>query len=466
METNEYIASLVERARKAQAVAEKFSQEEVKHIAKCIAWLATNRAEEWAKFNYEETGMGDIQSKIRRTQSRARGLVRDYQNAKTVGIIEVDEEKQLVKIGKPVGVVGSLVPTTVPMAVVFIGMMNAIMGRNAMICSPHPRAKKSTMLAVEDIRKLFRKLNIPEDLILCIEDVNMERSKELMRQCDLIVATGGTPMVKAAYSSGTPAYGVGAGNAVVVIDETADVKDAAVKVMTSQVNDLAIGCSTENAVVIQESIYDDTLKAMEDAGAYICNEEEKMKLQATLWVDGHLNPEVIVKPATFIAEKAGFEIPKDRTWLIVEETGYGPEYPFSGEKLSVVVTAYKYDQFDDAIALVNDIQSYSGAGHSCGIHSMDDERILKFALETRTVRVAVRMPVGTSNAGNWNNGMPWTVNIGCGTWGGNIASENITYKHYINTTWVAREITNYVIPSDEQLFGEVMNEKDIFDGLF
>jgi len=251
---------------------------------------------------------------------------------------------------------------------------------------------------------------------------------------------------------------------VVVIDETADLRDAAHKIMESQLNDLAIGCSTENAAVIQKDVYDDAIKAMIAEGAHLCNAEEKAKLQATLWKDGHLNTDVICKPATYIAEKAGLQIPADRTWIIVEENGYGPGYPFSGEKLSVVVALYKYNEFDDAIALVNNIQAYSGAGHSCGIHSFNDERILRYALETKTSRVAVRMPVGKSNAGNWNNGMPFTINLGCGTWGGNIISENITWKHYINTTWVAREIPNYYVPTDEELFGDVMKDTSLYEG--
>lgn len=457
------IANLIERTRTAQKIAEGYSQVEVRRIASSIGWFAINKAAEWANFNFDETKMGDVQSKINRTQARARGLMRDLKDAKTVGVIEVDEEKQLVKIGKPVGVVGALIPTTVPAGVVFLGMMNAIMGRNAMIASPHPRAKQTTLKVVNDIRQLFKRLGVPEDLLLCIEEPSIEKTNELMKQCDLIVATGGAGMVKAAYSSGTPAYGVGAGNVVVVIDETADVVDAANKIAESQVNDLAIGCSTENAAVIQESVYEQTVEAMIAAGAYLCNEEEKQKLQATLWKDGYLNPEVIVKPATFIAEKAGFKIPEDRTWLIVEETGFGPEYPFSGEKLSVVVTSYKYDTFEDAIELVNNIQGYSGAGHSCGIHSNDDDRILKYALETKTSRVAVKMPVSKSNAGNWNNGMPFTINLGCGTWGGNITSENITHKHYINTTWVAREIKGFKVPTDEELFGDVMSDPKVFE---
>ena len=463
--TKEYIAELIQRAKKAQNAAERYTQEEVRRIANCIGWLAYNKAREWAEFNFAETGMGDIQSKVNRTTSRAKGMVKDLSGAKTVGVIETDEEKQLIKIAKPVGVIGALIPTTVPMGVVFIGAMNSIMGRNAMICSPHPRAKESTKRAVEDIRRLFKNIGAPEDLLICIESPSLLKTDELMKQCDLIIATGGAAMVKAAYSSGTPAFGVGAGNVAVVIDETADIKDAAEKVMRAQLNDLAIGCSTENSVVIQEGIYDDTIKAMVETGAYVCNSEEKAKLQKTLWVNGHLNQEVIVKPAAFIAKAAGIDMPEGRTWIIVEETGFGPEFPFSGEKLSVVVTAYKYKTFDDAIKVVNDIQSYSGAGHSCGIHSFDEGHIMKFATETRTCRVAVRMTVGMSNAGNWNNGMPWTINLGCGSWGGNITSDNVTYKNYINTTWVAREIPNFKVPTDEETFGSVMNEKQAFEGL-
>lgn len=455
------IEELVSKARKAQQVAENYSQEEVKKIAASIGWFAINKAEEWAEFNFNETKMGDVESKIIRTQTRARGLMRDLLDAKTVGVIEENDKKQLIKIGKPVGVVAALIPTTVPAGVVFMGIMNAIMGRNAMICSPHPRAKQTTLKVVNDIRQLFSRLDIPMDLLLCIEEPSVEKTNELMRKSDLIVATGGANMVEAAYSSGTPAYGVGAGNVVVVIDETADYSDAANKIAESQLNDLAIGCSTENAAVIQEQVYDQTVKAMIDSGAYLCNQEEKEKIQNILWINGNLNPDIICKPATYIAEKAGFNIPEDRTWLIVEESGIGIDHPFSGEKLSVVVALYKYDLFDDAIKLVNEIQRYSGAGHSCGIHSNDDNKILKYALETRTSRVAVKMPVNKSNAGSWNNAMPFTINLGCGTWGGNITSENITYKNYINTTWVAKEIKDYTIPTDEELFGDVMDDSKI-----
>lgn len=458
------IAELIARARAAQAQIANLSQEEVRHIARCIGWLAIDRADVWAKVNFEETHMGDEKSKSIRTRARARGLMRDLNEAKTVGIIEEDPAKQLVKIAKPVGVIGALVPITVPAGVVFIKAMNGLMGRNALIYAPHPRAKKITAMVVSELRALLKRLGYPEDLLICIDNVSMAKTNELMKQCDLIIATGGAGMVKAAYSSGTPAYGVGAGNVVSVIDETADLKDAAFKIMDSQMNDLASGCSTENSLVIQESVYQQAIQEMKNQYAYLCTPEDKAKLQATLWKNGRLNGDVICRPATEIAKAAGMNVPEDTRWILVEETGYGSDYPFSGEKLSVVVTVYKYDAFDEAIALVNGIQSYSGAGHSCGIHSFNEEHIQRFAMETKTARVAVRMPQNKSNAGNWNNGMPFTITLGCGTWGGNITCENITAKHYINTTWVAREIKDCYVPSDEELFGaEVMNDPNVLN---
>ena len=460
-EAQEEIAGLVARARAAQAQIRGLGQEEVRRVAAAIGWLAVTRAEVWAETILAETGMGRLESKIARVRDRARGLMREYRTAKTVGVTEVDDERGLVKIAKPVGVVAALVPVTVPETVVFMGAMNALMGRNAMISSPHPRAKKSTSFVVDEIRGLLARMGLPEDLLLCVERPSLVKTDELMKQCDLIVATGGAPMVKAAYSSGTPAYGVGAGNAVVVVDETADVYYAAEQVAFSQMNDYAIGCSTENAVIVQASVYDDMLKAIDQAKGYLCSAAEKRMLQDTLWVDGHLNPEVIVKSAGFIAQQAGFTIPDDRNWLVVEESGFGPDHPFSGEKLSVVVALYSYVDFGAAIELVNDIHAYSGAGHSCGIYTSRDDRVMELAERTNTVRVAVGQATTRSNAGGWTTGMPFTVNLGCGTWGGNIASENITWKHYINTTWVARPI-QIEVPSDEELFGSVKNDSTLF----
>ena len=455
------VSNLVDKARIAQAKIENYTQEQAREIAASIGWYAINNAERWAAMTFEETKMGNLESKIGRTKLRARGLMQDLNQAKTAGIVEVDEKKQLVKIAKPVGVIAGIVPTTIPVGVTFVKAMNALIGRNAIIFAPHPRAKLSTNTVVSDLRALLERLGHPPDLIQCIENPSMEATQELMRSCDLIVATGGGALVKAAYSSGKPAYGVGAGNCVTIIDETADLADAAFKLVDSQLNDYAIGCSTENAMVVQADIYDDMLSALKEKGAHVCSADEKSKLQNVLWVNGNLNGEIICTSAENIAKTAGFSVPVGTTCILVEETGIGAEFPFSGEKLSVVVAVYKYQKFDDAITLVNQIQAYSGAGHSCGIHSFNEERIAEYAMKTKTARVGIRCAQSKANSGNWFNGMPHTFTLGCGTWGGNITGENITWKHYINTTWVFREIPGFKVPTDEELFGDVMKNTKI-----
>jgi len=452
-----YVEDLIKRARIAQRIAESYTQERVNEISTAVAWAAVKEenASELAKLALEETQFGDYESKYKKILKKIKGVQRDIKNMKTVGIIENDLEKGIIKIAKPVGVIGALIPCTNPEVTPVIKAMNALKGRNSVVFSPHPKSKKTTIRTVELMRETLKKHNAPEDLLICAEFINKEISNEIMKQCDLIIATGGAEMVKAAYSSGTPAYGVGVGNAVVVIDETADIEDAAHKIMLSKTFDLSAGCSCENSIVVKDSIYDKFLHALEKEGGYIVNSDEKRSLQETMWIDGHLNPEIIIKPAQKIALHAKISIPQNCKFLIVEEKGIGKAYPFSGEKLSVVLTAYKYNDFDEAVKIVNDIQEYQGAGHSCGIHSFNEENIMKLCNDTKTSRVMIRQPQNYGNSGDWCNGMPFTVSLGCGTWGGNIVSENICMKHYINVTWVSSPIEPN-IPTDPELFGEIM----------
>jgi len=459
LEEQKYVSELIERARRAQRIAESFNQERVDHLITAIAWniVKPGTIEEIARLAVEETQMGNYESKYAKLNTKIKGALRDMKGKKSMGIIERDEEKGLIKIAKPVGVVGAVLPTTNPEATPVIKAMMAIKTRNAIVMSPHPRAKKTNTMIVNIMRDVLKRYDAPEDLIIGIENPTLGITQELMKQCDLILATGGAEMVRTAYSSGKPAYGVGVGNAVVVVDETADIEDAANKVMRSKTFDYATSCSAENSLVIHESIYDDMIKALEDEGGYLLNEEEKAKLQSTMWIDGVLNREIIAQPAEKIAEIAGIDMPKDRKFIMVEENGVGPDYPFSGEKLSVVLTIYKYKEFQEAIDRVNEITSYQGKGHSCGIHSTDEQHIVEFALKTYTSRVMVRQPQCLANSGAWTNGMPMTLSLGCGTWGGNISSENINWKHLLNVTWVSFPIPD-TQPTDEELFGNVMYE--------
>lgn len=455
----EFVGSLIERARKAQEVAEGFDQERVDHLITAVVWniVKEDNADAISKLAVEETELGNYESKYAKLMTKLKGALRDMKGEASIGVIERDEEKGLIKIAKPVGVVGAIIPVTNPEATPVLKAIMAIKTRNAIVMSPHPKAKKTNKFIVDIIRSVLKKYDAPEDLVLTIEEPTLELTQELMRQCDLILATGGSALVKAAYSSGTPAYGVGVGNAVVVVDETADLKDAADKIMRSKTFDFATSCSTENSLVVHESVYDELIKELVDVGGYLLSEDEKAQLQNKMWVDGVLSRNIVAQPANKIADYAGLTIPEKTTFFIVEEENVGKEYPFSGEKLSVITTVFKYQEFQEAIDKVNEITEYMGKGHSCGIHSTDDERILEYALKTKTSRLMVRQPQCLANSGAWTNGMPMTLSLGCGTWGGNISSDNITWKKLINTTWVSYP-TAFNQPTDQELFGEVMND--------
>jgi sulfoacetaldehyde dehydrogenase len=269
------------------------------------------------------------------------------------------------------------------------------------------------------------------------------------------VATGGAGMVRAAYSSGTPAYGVGVGNAVHVVDETADVADAAAAILTAKTFDYATSCLADNAVVAHAAVYDDLVARLTGAGAHLCDQQQKAALRAVMWPDGGAVPAiaVVAKSAAHIADLAGFRVGQGCPLLLVEETGTGPDHPFSGEKLSVVLALYRYDgDIDAAAGLVNDITAYQGLGHTCGIHTSSDANVERLAMTSRTGRVLVNQNLN-EGAGSPRNGLPFTLSLSCGTWGGNITTENVNARHFVNLTWVSRPIEPKVI-SEEALFAD------------
>jgi sulfoacetaldehyde dehydrogenase len=411
--------------------------------------------QELAEFSYNECRMGDVPSKIIKTISKCRGVYYDVKNEKTVGIVEEIPEKGLVRIAKPVGVIGSLVPGTQGEMHPIVQAINVVKARDAIIFSPHPKAKKTTAKVTGILRDIMKRYNVPEDLFICIENPSIAMTKELMKQCDLVMATGGHPMVVAAYSSGTPAFGVGAGNAIILIDKSAELAEAAEKIKLSKTFDLAAGCSCDNSLVIDESVYDKMLVELNRIGAYMATPEEKIKLRKAIWPnwpdDLALNRDIVASPVENIAKIAGITIPQGTCMILVEEDETGAVTPFAGEKMCLVTAVYKCKDIDDAVRIVNANQAYSGAGHSCGVFSKNSAVIEELALRTYTTRVVVNQPQSYTNTGNWVSGMPFTSSLGCGTWGGNIASENITLKHYLNNTWVIRETPNRE-PTDEELF--------------
>ena len=450
------ISIYVEKARSAQKKIADYSQDQVDELVTAVCWaiVRQDHAEQLAKLAVDEGGFGNYTDKVSKIRNRCMGTLRDMQDVKTVGIVEEIPEKCLIKIAKPVGVIAALIPTTGPDATPPLKTLLALKGRNAIIVAAHPRTQKTTELTVKFMREACEQVGAPADLVQVIEKPSLPKTQQLMQQADLIIATGGAGMVKAAYSSGTPAYGVGVGNAVHVVDETGDLDDAANMIAVAKKFDYATSCLADNAVVAHESVYDDLVKRLQNLGAYLCRNEEKARLQKLMWPDpeNHIpSLDVIAKPATHIAKLAGINVPDECSFLVIEENGTGLDFPFSGEKLSPVLALYKYSGvIENAISQVNAITEYQGQGHTCGIHTSNDEHALALAMKTKTGRVMINQSLN-EGAGSIRNGMPYTLSLSCGTWGKNITTENVNARHMINLTWVSRPIKPRVL-DENQLF--------------
>jgi sulfoacetaldehyde dehydrogenase len=457
-EQKEYIRGLVARARAAMESIADYDQARVDKLCQAIGWATANEKTftRLADMSVDESGLGDRTSRYGK-RFKIQGILRDVLRQKSMGIIEEIPEKGIVKYAKPVGVIASLVPVTNAALTEAGTGIFAIKCKNAVIFSPHPASKNTTIETVRIMRDVLKKNGAPEDLFICMEKPSIPLANELMAQCDMTVATGGPAMVKAAYSSGKPAYGVGAGNATMLIDETANVAEAARNTRMSKTSDNGSGCSSDGNLVVEASIYDEFLKTLQDEGGYLVSDAEKPLLQRAMWDDeGHRTGPTIARPAAKIAELAGFSIPAGKTFLIVKEDKIGKEHLFSSEKLSPVLSIFKYSGFENALDMITKIYKVGGRGHSCGIYSFNDEHIDKLARLAPVSRMMVRQPQSKANAGAFNNGMPMTSSMGCGIWGGNITNENVSLKHYMQTTWVSRPIPEDR-PSEAQLFGEFYN---------
>lgn len=458
----EMLDAMVARARKAAEVIATYDQARVDRLCQAVA-AAVVDMKVWANLADEavdETGLGDKVTK-RNKRNKLKLILRDCLRQKSVGVIEEIPEKGIVKYAKPVGVIASLVPTTNPCLTPAGQVIYAIKARDVIICSPHPRAKKVTNKCINIIRETLVREGAPADIIQGIEDPSINLTQELMKRCDLVIATGGRPMVKSAYSSGVPAYGSGAGNATVIIDNTCNTPEyqaeAASNTRISKCSDFGSGCSCDGNLIISAEIYDDFVKALVKEGAYLANEEEAEKLKNVMWDEtGHRLPNTVAISPQKLAEAAGFTIPDDRKFIAVTGgmEGVGKEHFFSSEKLTTLLTLFKYEgEFQNALDMMQAIFNVGGKGHSCGIYSWDDDHINRLGMCAPVSRIMVRQPNNRGNSGSSTNGMPPTSSMGCGTWGGNIVSENITLKHYMNTTWVARPLPEDM-PSNEELFGE------------
>ncbi len=460
MSTQPSIAQLVAQAKTAQETALAYTQEEVDLVCTAVAWemYKDDNILTLARQAVDETGMGTVNDKVQKHKNKVLGAIDEVRHARSVGLIETDEKRGLRKYAKPVGVVGALTPVTNPTATPASNAWSILEGRNAVIFSPHRAAKKSSKPVVDMIREGLKKVGAPEDLIQVIAEPSLDLTRELMRQVDLVLATGGGAMVKAAYSSGTPAYGVGPGNAVQIIAEDADLVDAAKKIAMSKTFDNATSCSSENSIIVHRDIYDEFMAELKKNDGYLCSPEEKKKLKAWMWVPNKkgqiaLNPQIIARSAAKIARDAGFAVPDHIKMLLVEGEMPVAEDIFHQEKISPILTVWKCSDFSEAFRILQELTDLAGTGHSCGIHTFKREYIDFLAENMKTSRIMVRQPQAQANGGNFFNGMPATVTLGCGTWGGNITTENINYRHFINVTWVSEPIKPEK-PADEEIWGE------------
>ena len=449
---------LLRQARAAMCAAAAYDQAAADRMCRAVAWAGGNEvtATKLANMSVDESGMGGREPTRR---SKVMGILRDALRQKSIGVIEEIPEKGIVKYGKPAGVIAALIPVTSPYVTPVGIAIYALKCKDAVVFSPHPASRKTTLETVRVMRAALESIGAPVDLLQCVERPSIPLANALMSMCDLTIATGGPAMVKAAYGSGKPAYGVGAGNATMVIDETADVEDAARNTRISKTNDNGSGCSADGNAIVEASIYDRFVERLQAEGGYLLSDDEKRKVAAIYWDDqGNRTPDTIARAASVVAGKAGFPLPEGKTFLIAEEQHIGREHPFSREKLGIVLSVFKYSGFDQALDMVRRILEVGGKGHSTGIYSFDDDHVHRLALMAPVSRIMVRQIQSRSNAGTFTNGMPMTSSMGCGTWGGNITNENISLKHYMNVTWVSRPIPEDR-PSDADLFGEFYNSR-------
>lgn len=458
----EQIAELVTKGRKAMEEIADYNQEQVNMLVKAAAWAIYKQehAEELAALSVQDTGLGKYEDKVAKNQRKTFGTLRDLLDpeAKSVGVINVDEEKGLIEIAKPVGVVGAICPSTNPGATPANKAMMALKGRNAVILAPSPKGASTCAKYLEYLHAELKKIGAPLDLVQMIPvPVSKEKTGELMKQVDFIALTGSAKNIQMAQTSGTPNVCVSAGNVVTVIDQTADLKDAAHKIMMSKTFDNATSCSSDNALVIEAPVYDAMIEALVAEGAYMCNAEEKEAMKNAMWdaETGKRIGSTTAKDAVVMAKAAGFtsEAALNAKFFMVEETGYGKGYPFSDEKLSLVLTVYKAKDFAEALEITKGILAYKGRGHSCGLHTTNEDHVMEIGMKMDVCRLLINQAQCFGNGGSFDNGLNFTLSMGGGTWAGNNIKENLSYKHFIQLTKVAKPITP-VVPKEEELFGD------------
>ncbi len=456
-EAREAVAALVRRARVAQREFARWPQSRVDEAALACGWAImkpeNNRV--LAEMAVRDSGLGNVDDKIQKNHRKTLGLLRDIAGVKTVGVIAEHPERGLTEIARPVGVVAAITPSTNPGATPANQVINAVKCGNAIILAPSPKGSSTGEKLLEFMHAELARVGAPADLVQTLPSpVTKAATHELMRQCDLVAATGSQSNIRAAYSSGTPAIGVGMGNVVSIVDASADLADAAAKIARSKTFDNATSCSSENSVVIHAAVYDAMLVELAKQGGVMLDTADKGRLQKLMFPDGKLAPAATAQAAPRVASLAGVEntAAKDARFLMVEETGVGASCPFSGEKLSPVLAVYRAGSFDEAFVLTSRIYDYQGRGHSVSIHTKDESQVRRLGLEMEVARVIVNQAHCIATGGSFDNGLPFSLSMGCGTWGGNSFSDNMHWRHFLNITRIARVIPERV-PTEAEIFG-------------
>ena len=457
------VDDLVEAARAAQAEYEAGgSQARYDRAAQAAAWaiMEPGRNRELAELAVRTTGLGNVPDKITKNHRKTLGLMRDIRDARTFGILSDDPETGITEIARPLGVIGAVVPSTNPAATPANNVINALKCGNAIVLSPSPKGVACCERLLAFIHAEFDKIGEDRRLVQMIPSPGTKAdTQRLLELADLAVVTGSQDNVRRAYSSGTPAIGVGAGNVTVIVDETADLTDAAAKITASKCFDNATSCSSENAVVVVEAVYDDFVAALAAEGGATLPPDREAEIVAKLWPDGHLSRHIIAQDAEVMVRKLELDgvVPDGTRFIAVETAGIGPGHPLSGEKLSRVAALYRARDYADAVDVTRRILAFQGAGHSIGLHSTDAERPVELGRSLPTCRVIVNQAHAFATGGSFDNGMPFSLSMGCGSWGGNSIADNLHWRHFMQTTKVVRTIPPRE-PSVEEIFGSYWAE--------
>ena len=455
MTPEELVIDMIEKARIAQRILEKFSQEEVDAIVRACAKAVDANYVELANLDNKETKMGNLSDKLTKTGGRPKAFWYHMKNKKSRGIIRRIDDMGLVEIAKPMGVIGCISPVTSPVITPLHNTMCALKCGNSIVICPHPSAKKTGMRTVELMNEAINKLGAPENLIQIVSEPTMDISKLIMESCDVCISTGGPSLIKVAYSSGKPAFGVGAGNCQCLIDRGMDIDDVAAKIISSKMVENGIPCGGEQFAHCPEEEFTEIVEAFKRHGAYYFDTPDQVALiRDTIFPDGELNKSLVGKLPYLVAREAGIEIPEDTKLLAVKVQKYGGDEHLAKEKLFPVIALRSYDTWEEAVAVAEANLAVMGKGHSTMIHSNSTENIEYAAVNISVCRFGVNQSSSKCVGGTLTNGLAPTGTLGCGSWGNNSISENLDYHHLMNISRIVYELSAYVAPIDAEIWAE------------